>query len=167
MWLQLLFNSIDKLLNLFLNRQQKNLVSDMIATPSIDENLILVRYDKFENSLATGVLFFKNFEIAFKSGGWGKGAAPKGKYLVKGFRNITASHPNADAYTLFGIGFFVDLIPQFETDRTLLGIHFDGNVPGTLGCIGLQCSNIDDAIRVRNLFRDALESTNVIECRII
>jgi hypothetical protein len=36
-----------------------------------------------------------------------------------------------------GVGFSVDLDPLFQTNRTLLRIHPDGNVPGTLGCIGI------------------------------
>lgn len=161
--IRLLWSSLGRILDLFLSKKQKDLVSDMVPEAPVDENLILVRYDKIENSLATGILFFKNFEIAFKSGGWGKGAAPKGEYSAVSYR-VEAG----EAYSRFGIGFFVHIVPQFETDRTELGIHFDGSVPGTLGCIGLQCSNVEDAIKVRNLFRDAFDrSGGPIKCRII
>jgi len=161
--LKFLFLNIDKILNFFLSRKQKDLVADVSAPePTPNENLILVRYDKIENTLATGVLFFRNFEIAFKSGGWGKGAAPKGEYKAVSYRN-----ESGNAYSLFNIGFFVHIVPQFETDRTELGIHFDGSVPGTLGCIGLQCSNVEDAILVRNLFRDAFDKNQSIDCRIV
>ena len=165
--LQLLLNNIEKLLNLFLNRKQKDLLSDMEPQDPQDANLILVRYDKVENISATGRLFFRNFEIAFKSGGYGKGAAPKGEYTAHSYMDIAKDFPNSDAYSKFGIGFFVRIDAEFPSDRKDLGIHFDGNVPGTLGCIGLQCSNLDDAVKVRNLFRDALSDGQKLECRII
>ena len=156
---------IDFILNLFLSSKQKDFISDIYAESPKDENLILIRYDKLDNKFATGVLFFKHFEIAFKSGGnreGNKGFAPKGQYKAISYRNEPG-----EAYSLFGIGFFVHIVPQFETDRTELGIHFDGSVPGTLGCIGLQCTNQDDAIKIKNLFRDAFESKSEIECRVI
>ncbi|MCS3798761.1 hypothetical protein GGD38_004131 [Chitinophagaceae bacterium OAS944] len=37
-----------------------------------------------------------------------------------------------------GVGFSMDLIPRFATGRTDLRVHPDGNLYGTLGCIGLQ-----------------------------
>lgn len=170
MWqklLQLLLTNGGKLVDLFLSTKQKALVSDMNVSEPSDENLILVRYDKFENNMATGVLMFRNFEIAFKSGGYGKGAAPKGEYVAHSYMNITPDFPQSDAYMKFGIGFFVRIDPTFQCDRSDLGIHFDGNVPGTLGCIGLQCSKFEDAIKVKNLFRDAFDKGKKIECRII
>jgi hypothetical protein len=52
-----------------------------------------------------------------------------------------------------GKGFFLPLVPLFATDRGKingrLGIHPDGNVPGTEGCIGLtdpNTKNFYDAI---------------------
>ena len=44
-----------------------------------------------------------------------------------------------------GKGFFVPIYPEFETDRGKsggrLGIHPDGNVYGTAGCIGLRSNS--------------------------
>ncbi len=42
---------------------------------------------------------------------------------------------------LNGVGFSIDLRPGFRTSRTAIQIHPDGNVPGTLGCIGLNCGS--------------------------
>lgn len=41
---------------------------------------------------------------------------------------------------VFGRGFFLPIEPLFSSfpKRTSLGIHPDGNVPGTQGCIGLD-----------------------------
>lgn len=71
------------------------------------------------------------------SGPWGKGALPKGLYGVGAHRdNRTGSYacPNSAGYS-------VNLDPQFSTPRTDLRIHPDGGVPGTLGCIGVNCSD--------------------------
>lgn len=37
-----------------------------------------------------------------------------------------------------GKGFFIPLTPHFSTTRTGIGIHPDGNLPGTKGCIGIK-----------------------------
>ncbi len=77
------------------------------------------------------------------SGPYGKGRLPNGTYKIsrrevtaysssvpKGFRGPT------------GKGFFIPIYAQFSTARGAsggrLGIHPDGNKPGTLGCIGLR-----------------------------
>jgi hypothetical protein len=49
-----------------------------------------------------------------------------------------------------GNGWSLDLDPKFKTDRDLLRIHPDGNVPGTEGCIGPDCryqQQVYDALR--------------------
>jgi len=77
-----------------------------------------------------------------KSGPWGLGELPPGLYTV-GRREITDYTSAIDsAYKdkTTGQGFFVPIYPQFSTSRGKsgrLGIHPDGNVSGTEGCIGL------------------------------
>jgi len=61
-----------------------------------------------------------------------------GLYQIEGPRTL-AKVPENDPYTdKSGFGWFARLIPQFETERSGFGIHPDGNVPGTRGCIGLN-----------------------------
>lgn len=71
-----------------------------------------------------------------RSGPYGKGAAPPGTYKVG-----VPTRLNDDATEAFkdtnGFAWWVPLTPAFETERTGLGIHPDGNVEGTLGCIGI------------------------------
>ena len=67
------------------------------------------------------------------SGPYGNGSLPNGNYLGDNLRTRIES-----GYTRDGVGFSVDLNPQFQTTRTLLRIHPDGGVIGTLGCIGIQ-----------------------------
>jgi hypothetical protein len=60
---------------------------------------------------------------------------------------------NVSGFTRDGVGFSIDLNPQFQTTRTLLRIHPDGGVAGTLGCIGIQ----ENAVRL-NSFYDTMYS---------
>lgn len=66
------------------------------------------------------------------SGPFGNGPLPMGWYLCSNLRERSKTAMVRD-----GVGFSVDLDPLFPTTRTLLRIHPDGNVPGTLGCIGI------------------------------
>jgi len=74
--------------------------------------------------------------IEARSGPWGKGPLPAGAYLVEPPVTFDAlpDSPYSDGK---GFSWFARLHPQFKTDRSGFGIHPDGNVPGTKGCIGL------------------------------
>lgn len=87
--------------------------------------------------VSEGLLTIGDESFKCISGGGGKGPLPSGKYLVKKAYFLPSDFPNKEAYSKNGYSFFTPLVPQFNTDRTQLGIHPDGNVPGTLGCIGL------------------------------
>lgn len=82
------------------------------------------------------------------SGPHGNGALPNGNYLGDNLRTRTVS-----GFTRDGVGFSVDLNPQFQTTRTLLRIHPDGGVNGTLGCIGIQ----ENAARL-NVFYNSMST---------
>jgi len=56
-------------------------------------------------------------------------------------------------------GFSLNLEPNFETDRTDLRIHPDGNAPGTAGCIGVGC---DAARELENRLGDYFENNKSI-----
>lgn len=91
----------------------------------------------------TGILTWSGFGTwQATTGPYGRGALSSGSYIVsrreitaytkaikKGFRDKT------------GKGFFIPIYPKFSTTRGSngrLGIHPDGNIPGTSGCIGLK-----------------------------
>ena len=45
---------------------------------------------------------------------------------------------------------FLKILPEFDTERTGLGMHPDGNKPGTEGCIGAKnkdCGDLLEALR--------------------
>ncbi|MBA3649696.1 MAG: RHS repeat-associated core domain-containing protein [Chitinophagales bacterium] len=78
---------------------------------------------------------FTRMSLGAVGGPFGNGAPPNGDYTVDDPRLRTES-----GFTRDDFGFSFNLNPQFETQRTLLRIHPDGNTSGTLGCIGLQCT---------------------------
>ncbi len=72
------------------------------------------------------------------SGPHRNGRLPSGIYtigqavqLAKAPENVPYTDPSGNAW-------WCPLTPQFSTTRTKLGIHPDGNVFGTEGCIGIQ-----------------------------
>ena len=76
------------------------------------------------------------------SGPHGKGQLPPGKYLIGEPIEIKSSAAKFNPYRdKIGFAWWCRLTPLFETDRTGFGIHPDGNIPGTLGCIGIQLDN--------------------------
>lgn len=174
---------IDWLIDKLLNQKQKELLKDAQPLTTENDNFMLVQYlkkgiheyrGKYDELVkaewASGILHFKGHEIDFISGYWGNGNAPKGEYIARDYRV-----ESGDAYSLFGIGFFVSILPQFPTDRTELGIHFDGGdgsdgkkgFSGTLGCIGLKARSVDEAVKIRNIFRDAFDGGKQYNLRII
>ncbi|HEY4108073.1 SpvB/TcaC N-terminal domain-containing protein [Puia sp.] len=87
-------------------------------------------------------------------GPYGNGAPENGLYKANNVqdRGPASARPNV-GMTRDGVGFSMDLNPQFPTGRTLERIHPDGNTPGTKGCIGLQV----DAGRLTE-FRNTMSS---------
>lgn len=73
-----------------------------------------------------------------RSGPWGKGMLPVGRYLLGKPVVLDTNEDRTDPYTdEVGNAWWCPLRPQFTTDRSGLGIHPDGNIPGTRGCIGI------------------------------
>lgn len=81
------------------------------------------------------------------SGPWGRGRLPEGIYNVTdivALPNVPANNAYCDAT---GSCWWAPLQPRFQTNRTSLGIHPDGNLPGTEGCVGVSNSNTSDFLR--------------------
>ncbi|KWW24051.1 MAG: RHS repeat-associated core domain-containing protein, partial [bacterium F082] len=75
---------------------------------------------------------YVRFSLDAKSGPYSNGSLENGSYTVKqGWQR------NENGYRQNGVGFCFPIIPDFETGRTELLIHPDGNNPGTKGCIGI------------------------------
>lgn len=88
---------------------------------------------------AHGQLLFPEQQksVPFRTGPWGKGALPTGTYQMEKPVALDSGKVAAGYKDEAGLAWWAKLVPSFKTDRTGLGIHPDGNVPGTLGCIGI------------------------------
>ncbi len=114
-----------------------------------------VRYapTPFDSSLS-GTSFVgtrQDFSVPAVSGPHGKGRLPAGSYGGRNLRRRTdraMTCPN-------GNGFSLDL--DDKDGRELLRIHPDGNVPGTLGCVGVVCGYENQAY---NAILDGLRGGN-------
>ena len=82
----------------------------------------------------------QTIEWSADSGPWGEGPLQNGVYTLGELMTVPASLSNGAYCDGSGNCWFQKLYPQFNTDRTGLGIHPDGNIPGTLGCIGITDS---------------------------
>jgi len=80
-------------------------------------------------------LYEPEMSWAATSGPWGNGEAPSGMYQILSCYEWAEPHPS---YTDGkGLCWFAKIEPCFETTRSGFGIHPDGGVEGTEGCIGL------------------------------
>lgn len=100
-----------------------------------------VKKKKGEGSRMIGALEWGKDEYKVVTGGYGKGQIPDGMYEVKA-RNVAVGNNNTMqsgfVNPLTARGWFIPLTPKFSTIRDGFGIHPDGNLPGTKGCLGLQ-----------------------------
>lgn len=86
-----------------------------------------------------GELVWGTRRFACVSGPHGKGQMPAGRYDVRVRHVVTGARLSSsyrDPET--GDAWFIPLEPTFSTPRDGFGIHPDGNIEGTLGCIGLK-----------------------------
>lgn len=96
---------------------------------------------KGDGTRMIGKLKWLNEEYEVVTGGYGKGPIPDGIYNIetkKAVQGDKKSMKSGYINPLTDRGWFLPLTPTFSTDRHGFGIHPDGNLPGTKGCIGLQ-----------------------------
>ena len=80
------------------------------------------------------------------SGPWGNGELPPGGYTINGGPvPVPSTHPDQASYCdRAGNCWWLPIDPDFSTTRFGLGIHPDGNLPGTAGCIGATDDDTSD-----------------------
>ncbi len=94
------------------------------------------------------------------SGPYGKGKLPSGKYLITEPVEIKSTAIKYNPYRdKTGFTSWCRLTPLFETDRFGFGIHPDGNIPGTLGCIGIR---LDDTREVFETLQNANDKSLIV-----
>ena len=96
-------------------------------------------------------------------GPWGNGSPENGAYTADNLQNRGPRSSNYNAgMTRDGVGFSLNLNPQFSTNRTLLRIHPDGGEHvGTQGCIGIQ-ENAARLLQFKSTMSQYLQSNGSI-----
>ena len=121
------------------------------------------------NKLARGIFFLLSdseeilFQHLAESGSpyalpTNNGPLPEGEYTIDSLSTIT-SQTNPDdwqSFTLQNYGWFASITPLFITDRSNLGLHPDGGVEGSRGCIVQLFEDIESNVQCHNLIRDGL-----------
>lgn len=142
-----------------------------ISTDTQGKNYSISVEGSMENSLlASGCLYLKEDgqivdSIPVTAGGFGSGAPQNGEYTVEGYRNRRPGHEYNKGMNREGVGFSFNLNPTFDTLRSLLRIHPDGNSRGTLGCIGLE-SGQTDLLEFESNMKNVLETHDSIPASI-
>ncbi len=93
-------------------------------------------------TMATGELILDGKSYSAISGPWPKGVLPNGTYVVKKY-NVVDQGLGAGFKSATGKQFFIPLTPPASVKRNGFGIHPDGNLEGTQGCIGIVGSEAD------------------------
>jgi len=111
----------------------------------------------FKKNLAKGIFTILSkdnvlFEHEALSGGWGKGHLEPGEYEIQ-----WCDIRDGKGYTLDNFGWFAYIHPLFGTTRTELGVHPDGNVRGSLGCIVLPFKDLNANKKCYNFIQTGLE----------
>lgn len=90
---------------------------------------------------STGVLSWPKFGTWYAvSGPWKKGALEVGIYTVQRRKvtSLTSAMEKGFLDKKTGKGYFIPITAHVNRGREGLGIHPDGNIPGTEGCIGIK-----------------------------
>jgi len=99
------------------------------------------------------------------AGGYGNGAPENGDYTVNNYQDRSPSGWYSSGMNRDGVGFSYNLNPQFNTGRSDLRVHPDGNNEGTLGCIGLT-GNAQGLTDFRNTLNGYLQNRSSLPVNI-
>ena len=99
------------------------------------------------------------------AGGFGNGAPENGAYTVTNYADRSPTGWYNAGMNNNSVGFSFNLNPTFDTGRTDLRLHPDGNNEGTLGCVGLSGDN-NELTQFRDLLRNALDRNGTIQATI-
>ncbi|MDO8997533.1 MAG: RHS repeat-associated core domain-containing protein [Sediminibacterium sp.] len=95
-------------------------------------------------------------------GPWGNGSPENGNYTVNTLLDRGPDGWYNEGMTKDGVGFSLNVNPQFKTGRSLLRIHPDGGkFFGTQGCIGLTCGK-EDLLKFKGIMQKGLSIQKAI-----
>ncbi|WNO10476.1 L,D-transpeptidase [Teredinibacter sp. KSP-S5-2] len=108
-------------------------------------SITFVKTESGEGSRMKGKLTWGGAEYQVVTGGYGLGAIPDGTYDIETKKAVVGNAQTMKSgfvNAATGRGWFLPLTPKFSTTRHGFGIHPDGNLPGTKGCVGIQGDDI-------------------------
>ena len=131
---------------------------------------ILIEGTMETSKMGNGLLLLRENEdtilsITMVAGGFGSGAPQNGEYTVDTYRNRRKDKDYNPGMNILGVGFSFNLNPQFETERSLLRIHPDGNNKGTLGCIGVTGTQ-EELLEFEETLKNLLKQKRSIQATI-
>ena len=89
-------------------------------------------------------------------------------YALSGPQSIAdLGEEKAKSYTLQKFGWFAAISPFFTTSRSSLGLHPDGNIEGSLGCVVFPFENLNENKKMYQYISDGLEKQNQISFEVI
>lgn len=112
-----------------------NVIPNDIKENMTGSGLVAITYGKL-------FVFDKDKQLdvwPYWSGGWGKGPIPRGIYILRNIVRLEDTENNK-AFKRDGFPWYAELeCPEYvlREGRDSLGIHPEGNLPGTLGCVGI------------------------------
>jgi RHS repeat-associated protein len=119
----------------------------------IKKHRVMPQYDTRKDEEKVDWIFDGSFLVSTRGGAWKavsgpqrNGAAPSGMYTIS-VRALPVGKENKRQSSYCdpsGNCWFARLAPDEDNGRTGLGIHPDGNVPGTEGCIGIKGKDTSD-----------------------
>ena len=107
----------------------------------LEYRVLYVEKQKNDYYLTRGYIMADGHYFPCVSGKYGRGTIPLGEYEIKPVIELKDDGKSL-AYKRDGKPWYAPLIPigkceDSKGDRTGLAIHPDGNIEGTLGCIGI------------------------------
>lgn len=111
----------------------------------MSNQLKFIKKENGTGSRIKGKLVWGAIEFNVITGGYGRGPLPDGSYVVETTKVAVGNQSNMKSgfvNPLTNRGWFIPLTPKFSTNRHGFGIHPDGNLPGTKGCVGLVTADI-------------------------
>lgn len=144
-------NSLNQELDASVDLQSVCMAPDKSISEKVaDKNYSVSIEGSMENDLlGSGCLYLKENgrivdSVRITAGGFGSGAPENGEYTIDHHRNRRKGGGDYNkGMNREGVGFSFDLNPMFDTQRSLLRVHPDGNKRGTQGCIGLEGDKAD------------------------
>ena len=94
------------------------------------------------------------------SGPHGYGRIPRGQYQIGEVKEVNPSENNGGYTDADGFAWWCPVYSRAQGPHIQMGIHPDGNVPGTHGCVGIKESTSKNAF---DTLKSSMDKVLVVE----